>query len=72
MDLLQPQGWELSKEPIKYLHVEVLQQTREVWEGWLSLELPLWEVVQELLSQPVEDAEGHLVGYPSDFTKMDG
>ena len=44
----------------------VPQQHIEVWQWWILTELPLrQEQVQELLHQPVESPEGHVVAGPS-------
>ena len=68
MDLLEPGGGQATQEAIQGLGVDVAKKSREVWERWVSPELALRQVVQELLSHPIKDAQSHVVGASPQLT----
>ena len=54
----------MAEEAIQHLGVEGLQQSGEGREQWVSVKLPLRQEVEELLGQPVQDAQCHHVHFP--------
>jgi hypothetical protein len=71
VDSLQPGGWQAPKEAIQCLGVDVAEEAGEVWDGGIMTKLVLRKVVKELLSDPVEDPEGHVVGTTAQVPVVD-
>jgi hypothetical protein len=71
VDSLQPGGRQAPKEAVQCLGVDVAEEAGEVWDGGIMTKLALGKVVKELLSDPVEDPEGHVVGATTQVPVVD-